>query len=432
MTHLSAHAPVELECCERIPARECTEVEALLAHSKSHWDCLLGLPATQLRAAHMASNEHTAESSRLAAGSVIALVDRVCSGELTSGFALVRPPGHHAGHSTMQGFCFLNNIAIAARVARARYKLERVLVLDWDVHHGNGTQALLADEPGIMYISLHRKTKDFYPRTGEATEVGHGAGAGFTLNVPWRRTGMGNEQYKRAFEEVIMPVAQQFEPQLVLVSAGYDASHGDPLGGMQLTPSAYAFMVRQLQKLAGGKIVCVLEGGYRLKSTATGVAATLRALASPLGETVHLESDPFASECDEKARRLVEESCSQTINEVCKVHRQHWGVLHQREIAKRLGPADSKGDDDARSGAPSVRSRAASDGRTDRAAGAPLQASSTPSSTRPPHSTSSAQPPIDTCARCGELREKLEFAKSMWRRAASSRRVCVRCTQGAG
>lgn len=451
MRHLSANSLPEL--CEQIPARPCSESEARLVHSAEHWERLLGLPDAPLPAAQMESNEHTAQSSRLAAGSVVELTERVCCGSLRSGFALVRPPGHHAGHSSMQGFCFLNNIAIAARVAQQRHKLKRILVLDWDVHHGNGTEAMLASDPGIMYVSLHRRTRDFYPRTGDATDVGSGAGRGYTVNVPWKRVAMGDREYMRAFDEVVMPIAAHFAPELVLVSAGFDASHGDPLGEMHLTASAYAHMIRQMQALAGGRIVCALEGGYRLKSTATGVAATLRALARP-DEAVRSDAEPCS--LDNKTRRAVEQSCAQTINEVCKVHRQFWGVLHKRELPKRLGTAGGPGDGagaeadgqgsgstDA-TGSDATSASAASSARTSmrgdgaaeaESAGAEEGAESAGRSARGLAVVVEVQPRgsgtvSDTCRACGEVLAKAFFSKSQWRRLTAGKRTCAGCVAG--
>lgn len=307
--------------CDQVPPRRCSKEDALLVHTEAHWERMMDLPHAPLGAASMCSNDHTADAARLAAGSVVEATELVCAGISPSAFAVVRPPGHHANHSSMQGFCFLNNVAIAARVAQKRHKLKRILVLDWDVHHGNGTEALLAEDSGIMYMSLHRLTKQFYPNTGHLTSVGDGPGEGFTVNIPWRRVGMGDWEYMYAFEKIVMPIACQFDPQLVLVSAGYDASKGDPLGEMELTAGCYAYMTSQLQKLAGGRVVCALEGGYRNKPTAKGVGATLRQLA-------HLEDVPWpacTSPPEEKDR--VWRSCVQTVHDVCRTQSRYWGIL---------------------------------------------------------------------------------------------------------
>lgn len=435
MRHLSAQGLPAL--CEFVPARPCSESEARLVHGSEHWERLLGLPDAPLPAAQMESNEHTAHASRLAAGSVVELVERVCRGSLRSGFALVRPPGHHAGHSSMQGFCFLNNVAIAARVAQQRHGLARVLILDWDVHHGNGTEAMLMADPGIMYVSLHRRTKGFYPRTGDAADVGAGAGAGFTLNVPWGRTAMGDEQYMQAFAELVMPVAAQFDPQLVLVSAGFDAAHGDPLGEMHLTPSCYGRMVRQLQTLAGGRIVCALEGGYRLKSTATGVAATLRALLRP-GEDVRADAPPLA--LDDKAHRAVQQSCVQTLCAVRKAQRGFWGVLHAQELPRRIGAAGGASASALSSARTSMRAAGEGEGALDAASagaeeggGCPalralevVDEAEAPGGVR--EGAHAGQRAVDTCRACGERRAKALFSKSQWRRAAAGTRTCAGCS----
>jgi len=306
MRHLTAHGLPEQ--CERVQARPCSEAEARLVHGSEHWQRLLGLPDSPLYSSQMDANEHTAESSRLAAGSVVELTDRVCRGALRSGFALVRPPGHHAGHSSMQGFCFLNNIAIAARAAQARHKLSRILVVDWDVHHGNGTQAMLADDPRIMYVSLHRRTRDFFPRTGDASEVGAGAGTGFTVNIPWRRIGMGDGEYVRAFSEVVMPIAAQFDPQLVLVSAGFDAADGDVQGGMRVTADGFAQMTSALGTL-GRPLALALEGGYNQDVTARCVAQVMRALlgdVAPLGALDVAASSSVCAHAEAQLRAAID------------------------------------------------------------------------------------------------------------------------------
>ncbi|HLK40469.1 MAG TPA: histone deacetylase [Polyangiaceae bacterium] len=202
--------------------------------------------------------------ARLAAGSTVALVDAILEGEATRGVALVRPPGHHARPAQAMGFCLLNNVAVAAAHARAR-GLERIAIVDWDVHHGNGTQEIFFEDPAVLYASTHQYP--FYPGTGAADETGGDEGVGFTLNVPLSAGG-GDGVYASAFERVILPVLEAYAPQLVLVSAGFDAARRDPLAEMNVSAEGFGWMARELARVADrsalGRMVLVLEGGYDL------------------------------------------------------------------------------------------------------------------------------------------------------------------------
>jgi acetoin utilization deacetylase AcuC-like enzyme len=211
---------------------------------------------------------------------VLALLDEVVAGRLRTGFAFVRPPGHHAERERAMGFCLFNNVAIGAAYLRARHGLERVMIVDWDVHHGNGTQNIFARDPGVLYISTHRYP--FYPGTGAFDEVGARDGAGFTVNIPFPG-GVGDADFVEAFRTVIEPIALQYEPQLVLISAGFDAHWRDPLGGMGVTEHGFAAMTRSLlsvaEQTAGGRCVAILEGGYDLTATRDSAAAVLDAMS---------------------------------------------------------------------------------------------------------------------------------------------------------
>ena len=176
------------------------------------------------------------------------------------------------------GFCLLNNICAAAAVARRRLGVKRVMILDWDVHHGNGVQHIFDEDPTVLYVSTHRYGGGFYPGTGHPREVGVGAGEGTSVNVAFRHKGYGDREYLAAFHRVIMPIAREFGPELVLVSAGFDAAAGDPLGEMNLSPEGYAQMTAQLTTLAHGKVVIALEGGYNLRSISKSAAASLKVL----------------------------------------------------------------------------------------------------------------------------------------------------------
>jgi len=216
--------------------------------------------------------------AELAAGGTVAMVDALLDGPVKRGIALVRPPGHHARPDHAMGFCLLNNVAIAAAHARAR-GLERVAIVDWDVHHGNGTQDAFWDDPNVLYVSTHQFP--FYPGTGAVQETGERDGAGFTVNVPLTAGG-GDGVYRAAFERVILPVLSDYAPQLILVSAGFDASARDPLAEMTLSADAFGWMARALRGIADasadGRIALVLEGGYDLVALEAGLLAATRGI----------------------------------------------------------------------------------------------------------------------------------------------------------
>jgi acetoin utilization deacetylase AcuC-like enzyme len=219
-------------------------------------------------------------AARRAAGGSVALVDALIGSEVRFGAALLRPPGHHARPSTAMGFCLLNNVAVAAAHARASGK-DRVAIIDWDVHHGNGTQEMFYADPSVLYVSLHQFP--FYPGTGAAHEIGSGEGRGKTLNVPLSG-GATDAVYVAAFDRLIAPVLSQFDPDLVLISAGFDAHRRDPLASMALSEHAYGAMTRRiaasLPRGAAGRIGLFLEGGYDLEGLSSSLRAALEALDS--------------------------------------------------------------------------------------------------------------------------------------------------------
>ncbi len=245
----------------------------------------------------------------LAAGGAIRATEAVVSGEAQSAFALVRPPGHHAVPDGPMGFCLFNNIAIAARYAQRYLGVGRVLIVDFDVHHGNGTQDVFYEDPSVLFISSHQE--NLYPYTGHATETGAGPGEGYTINIPLPANA-GDRAFERVAAEIITPAASRFQPDLVLVSAGFDAHWLDPLAGLQLTLSGYAQLTTSLQALAHAhahdRLAFVLEGGYHLAALSGGVTTVLRTL---LGET-HLPDplgraprpEPDVSAHLERVRRL--------------------------------------------------------------------------------------------------------------------------------
>jgi len=227
----------------------------------------------------VAVSERSSEIARLAAGAALELGDRVMSGALTNGFALLRPPGHHAERAMALGFCLLNNVAILARYLQRRHGADKVLILDWDVHHGNGTQHLFEEDPSVLYVSLHQYP--FYPGTGAVSETGIGRGAGATLNCPMP-AGAGDEDYEAAFRERILPKVDAFAPEVVLLSAGFDAHRRDPLAQICLTTDAYRWMsermVETAGKHAGGRLISLLEGGYDLEALAECVTTHLEVM----------------------------------------------------------------------------------------------------------------------------------------------------------
>lgn len=213
----------------------------------------------------------------LAAGAALDLVDRIMRGEIDNGFAAVRPPGHHAERNRAMGFCLFNNVAVAAAHALTHHGLDRVMIIDWDVHHGNGTQDIFWNDPRVLFVSIHQYP--FYPGTGAFEEIGGPDARGMTVNVPMA-AGLGDEEWIAAFRRVVAPVADQFKPQFVLLSAGFDAHADDPLGGMRVTESGFGAMASEVVTIARahacGRLVAVLEGGYDIAAVEASAETVLR------------------------------------------------------------------------------------------------------------------------------------------------------------
>lgn len=291
---LSAARAAIAQCAmtlQRVTARAASDDELARVHSARFIEALSRLrgeegyldPDTYVSA-------DSIEVARLAAGSLVAMVDAMLSGSARRGVALLRPPGHHARPARAMGFCLLNNVAIAAAHARAR-GLQRVAVVDWDVHHGNGTQEMFWRDPDVLYVSTHQFP--FYPGTGDVDETGEGAGTGYTVNVPLAAGG-GDAVYASAFERVVLPIVESYAPQLILVSAGFDASARDPLAQMQLSPESFGWMARELARIADtsaeGRMALVLEGGYDLVALEAGVKSAVEGMV--LGRAVELARSP--------------------------------------------------------------------------------------------------------------------------------------------
>uniref|UniRef100_A0A452EY36 Histone deacetylase 10 n=1 Tax=Capra hircus TaxID=9925 RepID=A0A452EY36_CAPHI len=275
--------------CLRLVAREASEAELGLVHSPEYVALLRGTQALGTRELQALSKQYDAvylhpstfHCARLAAGAALQLVDAVLMGAVRNGLALVRPPGHHSQRATANGFCVFNNVAIAAKHAQQKHGLHRILIVDWDIHHGQGIQYIFEDDPSVLYFSWHRyEHGHFWPclRESDADAVGRGRGLGFTVNLPWNQVGMGNADYVAAFLHVLLPLAFEFDPELVLVSAGFDSAIGDPEGQMLATPECFAHLTQLLQVLAGGRVCAVLEGGYHLESLSQSVCMMVRAL----------------------------------------------------------------------------------------------------------------------------------------------------------
>ena len=254
----------------------------LLVHTEAH---IKNLEQSAARAPiHLDPDTGMSEESyrvaKLATGGVLAAVDRVMDGSVDNAFAAVRPPGHHALPDRAMGFCLINNVAVAARYVQRKYGLERVLIVDWDVHHGNGTQDIFYADPSVFYFSTHQWP--YYPGSGAATETGSGAGVGATLNVPLA-SGDGDAEIVAAFTHKLLPAAQAFRPQFVFVSAGFDAHRDDPLAGLEVSEAGYRELTRIVMDIANrfaeGRLVSLLEGGYDLNALSRSVETHLRQLS---------------------------------------------------------------------------------------------------------------------------------------------------------
>jgi len=298
--------------CVRVPARAASDEELLAIHTPAHLDRI----ARTAEAEHLQLDPDTytsrdsARAARLAAGGLIDLARGIAAGRLSNGLALLRPPGHHAEAGRAMGFCLYNNVAVAARALQSSGAAERILIVDWDLHHGNGTQHAFWEDPTVLYFSTHQHP--LYPGSGALAEVGGGPGRGFTVNVPWGG-GMGDAEHLAAFDRVLLPIARRFVPDFVLVSAGFDAAAGDPLGDMRLSPAGYARMTARLLSLAGGRVALALEGGYDLEAIARSTAACLRVL---LGEPP-AEPEPGA----------LSPASTRVLDAVLAAHRPFWPGL---------------------------------------------------------------------------------------------------------
>uniref|UniRef100_A0A6Q2ZG01 Protein deacetylase HDAC6 n=1 Tax=Esox lucius TaxID=8010 RepID=A0A6Q2ZG01_ESOLU len=312
--------------CLMLPARLATEEELALCHSSKHIAQIKATEVMKPRDLHRLGNEYNSifisaesyRSARLAVGACFNMAQAVLNGRVRNGAAVVRPPGHHAEKDAACGFCFFNSAALTARYAQSiSQKPLRVLILDWDVHHGNGTQHIFEEDDSVLYVSLHRyEDGTFFPSSEDAdySRVGLGRGAGFNVNIPWNGAKMGDAEYLAAFHSVVMPVAREFDPGLVLVSAGFDAARGDPLGGYQVTPEGYANLTHLLLGLAGGRVLVILEGGYNLTSISESMSACTSVLLGDPPPPLPCRSPPHPN-------------AAVSINNVIRTHAPYWRSL---------------------------------------------------------------------------------------------------------
>uniref|UniRef100_A0A8C0LDB1 Protein deacetylase HDAC6 n=1 Tax=Canis lupus dingo TaxID=286419 RepID=A0A8C0LDB1_CANLU len=313
--------------CLTLPTRPATDAELLTCHSAEYVGRLRATEKMKTRELHREGSNFdsiyicpsTFACAQLATGSVCRLVEAVL---VLNGTAVVRPPGHHAERDAACGFCFFNSVAVAARHAQCPRSLRspslpRILIVDWDVHHGNGTQHIFEEDPSVLYISLHRYDHGtFFPMgdEGASSQVGQAAGTGFTVNVAWNGPRVGDADYLAAWHRLVLPIAYEFNPELVLVSAGFDAARGDPLGGCQVSPEGYAHLTHLLMGLANGRVVLILEGGYNLTSISESMAACTRSLLGDPPPLLTLSRPPLSG-------------ALASITETIQVHRRYWRSL---------------------------------------------------------------------------------------------------------
>jgi acetoin utilization deacetylase AcuC-like enzyme len=283
------------DLCKQIPSREATEEEILAVHGKKYLETMKNIPdlpdSELIRLEKYYNsiyfNRNTYLAALYSAGCVTELCDQIMQGTIANGIAIVRPPGHHAEKNEAMGFCIFNNVAVAAKSMINKYKLNRVVILDWDVHHGNATQHMFESDPRVLYISIHRYDNGkFYPggTDGSPMRIGTDQGTGFNVNIAFNTTGtskIGDTEYVYVYKKIIQPMLAEYNPELIIISAGFDCAHGDPLGGLSVTPSGFNYLTRELMSFAQGRVAIALEGGYNLNSISKSMVGCLRALVDP-------------------------------------------------------------------------------------------------------------------------------------------------------
>ncbi|KAK6619804.1 hypothetical protein RUM44_006203 [Polyplax serrata] len=352
--------------CDRLRARKATIEEIQSCHSEAHTllfgtnpinrqkldinkiaalpiKCFVRLPCGGVGVdSDTTWNElHTAPAARMAVGCVVDLAMKTAVGDMRNGFAVVRPPGHHAENSQAMGFCFFNSVAIAAKFLQQRLRVRKIFIFDWDVHHGNGTQQMFYDDPRVLYLSIHRHDDgNFFPGTGGPTECGTGEGLGYNVNIAFSgglQPPMGDAEYLAAFRTIVMPIAKTFDPDIVLVSAGFDAAagHPPPLGGYKVSAACFGHMTQELLSLADGKVVLALEGGYDLPSICDAAQECVRAL---------LGDDPTCLP-EEELTRPPCQSAVDTLQKTIAIQLSHWPCLKKLAHTVAMPYADKEKDD---------------------------------------------------------------------------------------
>lgn len=287
----------------KLPSRQATTSELLLVHTRPHLDFIAS--TADMSAEHLTKETNEGDSiyinndsylaAKLSCGGAIEACNGVLEGKVKNALAIVRPPGHHAGPETPSGFCLFSNVAVASRVTLRDHpeKVKKILIFDWDVHHGNGTQRCFYDNNQVLYISTHRYEGGYYypgGMFGSVDSTGEGEGKGFSVNIPWALKGMSDGDYFEAFHSVVLPIANEFQPDLVIISSGFDAADGDPIGECHVSPACYAYMTHMLKSLANGRLVVCLEGGYNLDSISVSARAVAKVLVGemppPLTSTI--------------------------------------------------------------------------------------------------------------------------------------------------
>ncbi len=310
-----------------IPLRNATSEELELAHEKGYLAWLKStsaMPPNEYERESIYYNQYTSGCAQLACGGVLDLAQYIANGLLRNGMAVVRPPGHHAECNKAMGFCFLNYVSIAAKFLQKHCNMKKILIVDWDIHHGNGTQNMFISDPSVLYVSLHRYDHGtFFPSDAEAnyTSMGTGAGIGKTVNIPWSDEEMGDAEYLYAFHKVVLPIAYEFNPDFIIVSCGFDAAEGDPIGDYHLSPECFGHMTYALMALAQGRIMLSLEGGYSLDALPLCAEMCMKAL---IGEPPHPLVVPISPNL----------SCVYTIdNLVIPTQRKYWSCFGEQDTS---------------------------------------------------------------------------------------------------
>lgn len=302
----------------QVPTRAATREEICWIHNKSYYSLI---ESTKGRSEYLDPDTSTSpksfEAAATAVGGCLNALDMIFSGEINNAFALIRPPGHHAEANRSKGFCLFNNVAIAAEYARRKYGCKKVMIVDWDLHHGNGTQNSFYESNKVFYVSTHQYP--YFPGSGDFSEFGWHDGEGFTLNIPMS-VGYGDGDFMRLFDEIIVPAGMEYAPDLLIVSVGMDTYFADPLGGMKVTPKGYAAMTGAMMKLAEkcceGRMLMALEGGYNLEGLTTSVKECLKTMQL---EPENRPTETFEPEQPERLLSL--------IHKVVEIHSRYWTCL---------------------------------------------------------------------------------------------------------